>query len=353
MPAPVQVPGRPARPVFRACPPRRCHPANHLRPVVGLLRRSDREEAAQPLPARLAGPVVRHGGLQPRPAGSARTGTSRRARVRPLERAGDARGRSPRRPNASGCGRVAFTYNDPVIFLEYALDAAAACRERGVKTVAVTAGFICAEPRNRFFAAWTPPTSTLRASPRASTRSYARARSAPVLDTLKSSHARNRCLDRDHHAADPGRERSAGELEALSDWIAGDLGPTYRCTSPPSTLTGGCGTRRRRRPRRCWRPGASPWRRASLRLHWQHPRRGRQSTWCHGCGARLIGRDWHELTAWNLSASGRCTECGAACAGVFDGEPGRWDADAARCSWAVFRRGVINPFATGLWKPAI
>jgi pyruvate formate lyase activating enzyme len=49
-----------------------------------------------------------------------------------------------------------------------------------------------------------------------------------------------------------------------------------------------------------------------------------QSTWCHSCGTRLIGRDWHELTAWSLTPDGRCTACGTACAGVFDGTPGHW-----------------------------
>jgi pyruvate formate lyase activating enzyme len=49
-----------------------------------------------------------------------------------------------------------------------------------------------------------------------------------------------------------------------------------------------------------------------------------QSTYCHGCGARLIGRDWYNLTAWNLTAGGRCGECGTPCAGVFDGPPGTW-----------------------------
>lgn len=39
----------------------------------------------------------------------------------------------------TGCRSVAFAYNDPVIFLEYAVDAAQACRGRGIKTVAVSA----------------------------------------------------------------------------------------------------------------------------------------------------------------------------------------------------------------------
>ena len=48
------------------------------------------------------------------------------------------------------------------------------------------------------------------------------------------------------------------------------------------------------------------------------------STYCHGCGALLIGRDWYELGAWNLTDDGACARCGTACAGVFDGPPGDW-----------------------------
>src|SRR5262249_60456651 len=49
-----------------------------------------------------------------------------------------------------------------------------------------------------------------------------------------------------------------------------------------------------------------------------------QSTYCHGCGATLIGRDWYDLTAWNLSVDGRCADCSTACAGVFDAGHGTW-----------------------------
>ncbi len=49
-----------------------------------------------------------------------------------------------------------------------------------------------------------------------------------------------------------------------------------------------------------------------------------QSTYCHGCGMRLIGRDWYELTDWNLTPEGCCTTCGETCAGVFEAQPGTW-----------------------------
>ncbi len=49
-----------------------------------------------------------------------------------------------------------------------------------------------------------------------------------------------------------------------------------------------------------------------------------QSTACHACGARLIGRAWYELTGWGLTHDGRCQSCGTPCPGVFDGPPGDW-----------------------------
>jgi pyruvate formate lyase activating enzyme len=92
----------------------------------------------------------------------------------------------------SGCRSVAYTYNDPVIFLEYAIDVAQACRERGIRNVAVSAGYDCAAPRRApsSTATWTPPTSTSRRSPRASTGSSARARSSRCSRRWSTSGAR-------------------------------------------------------------------------------------------------------------------------------------------------------------------
>ena len=49
-----------------------------------------------------------------------------------------------------------------------------------------------------------------------------------------------------------------------------------------------------------------------------------QTTVCHACGAVLIGRDWHEITAWGLTDKGRCARCDSGCPGVFNGPPGAW-----------------------------
>ena len=53
------------------------------------------------------------------------------------------------------------------------------------------------------------------------------------------------------------------------------------------------------------------------------------STYCHGCGKTLIGRDWYELTRWKLDDSGACSKCGTPCAGVFEAKPGSWGARRA------------------------
>ena len=86
---------------------------------------------------------------------------------------------------ASGCRSVAFTYNDPVIFLEYAADVAEACRERGVKTVAVSAGYICEEPRVEFFSKMDAANIDLKGFTDGFYRNLCSARLGPVLDTLE------------------------------------------------------------------------------------------------------------------------------------------------------------------------
>ena len=153
LPAGMQAARRPAWALLRARVRGRAGRAHDLRAFEWLLRRSDREEAAEPLPPRHVGALVRDRWLQPRRASSARTGTSR-SRARPIRSPTRRRPRrSPRAAQALGCRSVAFTYNDPVIFMEYAIDVAEACRAAGVQTVAVTAGYMCDAPRREFYRA--------------------------------------------------------------------------------------------------------------------------------------------------------------------------------------------------------
>jgi pyruvate formate lyase activating enzyme len=123
----------------------------------------------------------------------------------------------------------------------------------------------------------------------------------------------------------PGHNDSEPELHALTQWVMDKLGPDvplhfsafhpdYRMrdvpATPPATLM---------RARRIGRENG-------LRYVYTgniHDKEG-GSTYCHGCGACLIGRDWYELSDWNLTPDGKCTSCGTACAGVFEAKPGRW-----------------------------
>ena len=224
-----------------------------------------------------------------------------------------------------GCRSVAFTYNDPVIFLEYAIDVAAACRASGIHTVAVTAGEICAEPRREFFPPWTRPTSTSRDSPRTSTRRSAAAISSRC-STRSLSEARDRRLVRDHDPPDPRRERLRRGARRGEPLGGRDLGPDVPLhftafhpdckmldtpPTPPATLT-------RARP--------SPWRNGVRYAYTGnvHDEAG-GSTYCHGCGELLIGRDWYVLTAWNLTTTA-AAGLRHRLPGRFDGPPGRWGA---------------------------
>jgi pyruvate formate lyase activating enzyme len=47
-----------------------------------------------------------------------------------------------------------------------------------------------------------------------------------------------------------------------------------------------------------------------------------QSTYCHCCGERLIGRDRYDITSWTMTSDGECAKCGEACAGLFEARPG-------------------------------
>lgn len=223
------------------------------------------------------------------------------------------------------CRSVAYTYNDPIIFLEYAVDVAAACHERGIKSVAVTAGYVCDEPRREFFRHLDAANVDLKAFTDQFYRRLCSGALTPVLETL----------DYVRHQTDvwleittlliPGENDSPQEIEALSGWIVQHLGadvplhfsafhPDWKMMetppTPPETLV---------RARRIALD-------AGLRYVYTgniHDRET-QSTYCHACGARLIGRDWYVLSDWGLSEDGACAQCGTPCAGVFEAAAGAW-----------------------------
>ncbi len=227
----------------------------------------------------------------------------------------------------TGARAVAFTYNDPVIFLEYAVDVAAACREAGIRTVAVTAGYITPAPRAEFFAAMDAANVDLKGFTEDFYRKLCSAALAPVLETLEYLKHETEVWFEITTLLIPGQNDSPAEIEALSAWVMAHLGPDvplhftafhpdWKMLDTPPT------------PARTLIEARRIARAAGLRYVYTGNIRDEatQSTDCHACGARLIGRDGYDITSWGLTVEGRCRVCGAPCAGVFEGRAGTWGA---------------------------
>jgi pyruvate formate lyase activating enzyme len=156
-----------------------------------------------------------------------------------------------------GCRSVAFTYNDPVIFLEYAIDVADACRELGIKSVAVTAGYMSAEPRTEFYRHIDAANVDLKGFTGEFYHRVCLGKLEPVLDTLRYLKHETGVWLEITNLLIPGVNDSGQEIEAMTRWVAGSSGRTCRYISPPSTPTSRCGTGRLRPQRRSPGPGAS------------------------------------------------------------------------------------------------
>jgi len=218
----------------------------------------------------------------------------------------------------TGCRSVAFTYNDPVIFAEYAMDAADACHALGVKTVAVTAGYVHAGPRREFFAKMDAANVDLKGFTDDFYFRQTGAHLAPVLETLAFIVHETACWLEITTLLIPGLNDSAAELEALSRWVARELGPDvplhfsafhpdYRMTDVPATPAS---TLRRAREIALAQ---------GLRYVYTgnvHDAAG-DTTNCPGCGAAVIERDWYEIGGYALDGEGRCRRCSTPIAGRF------------------------------------
>ena len=226
---------------------------------------------------------------------------------------------------SSGSRSIAYTYNDPVIFLEYAVDVAAAARAKGVKNVAVTAGYITAAAREEFFRNMDAANVDLKAFTDGFYKKLCSARLGPVLETLKYlKHETNVWIEITTLLI-PGQNDSDREVAAISEWIAGNLGPNvplhfsafhpdWRMRDIPATPAASL-TRARKM--------ASE---AGLRYVYTGniDDAAGQSTYCHSCGTCLIGRDGYRITDWSLDEHGRCSACAMPLPGVFEPEPGVW-----------------------------
>lgn len=226
---------------------------------------------------------------------------------------------------AAGCRSVAFTYNDPVIFAEYAMDTADACHALGIRTVAVTAGYIHAAPRREFFAKMDAANVDLKAFSEEFYFRLTGAHLAPVLDTLRYLVHETECWTEITTLLIPGRNDSDAELDALAKWVARELGaevplhfsafhPDYKLddvpATPPATLT---------RARRIAQA-------AGLRHVYTgnvHDVDG-GTTRCSGCGTTLIVRDWHRIDAYDLDEHGACPHCGRRLAGHYGQTAGKF-----------------------------
>lgn len=228
---------------------------------------------------------------------------------------------------ALGCKSVAFTYNDPTIFLEYAVDVASACHSAGIKTVAVTAGYICPEPREEFFRHIDAANIDLKAFTEGFYRKICGAALAPVLETLEYLKHETDVWFELTTLLIPGENDSNDELDRMTRWVAERLGPDVPMhfsafhpdwkmldhqPTPPATLIRAREIALKNGVRYAYVGNV-------------HDKRA-DSTYCHGCGEVLIGRDWYVLSDWNLTADGACNHCGASCAGIFNGPPGDWGA---------------------------
>jgi pyruvate formate lyase activating enzyme len=227
----------------------------------------------------------------------------------------------------AGCTSIAFTYTDPVTFAEYAIDCAQEAHALGVRTVAVSAGYISPEARAEFFRHIDAANIDLKAFTDRFYDKVCFAHLAPVLDTLEWITRETRVWLEVTTLLIPGQNDSEDEIERLCGWVAEHLGPEvplhftafhpdFKMTDLPPT------------PVATLRRAREQGRAAGLKHVYTGniPDAEGQSTYCARCGTMVIGRDGYEITAWRLGDDGRCRACNHPLAGRFAPAPGRWGA---------------------------
>lgn len=246
-----------------------------------------------------------------------------------------------------GCRSVAYTYNDPVIWAEYAIDTAAACRERGIQSVAVTAGYIMPQARGDFFGAMDAANIDLKAFEEDFYFKLTGSHLQPVLDTIEFVCNETNCWVELTNLIIPDANDSPGEIERMCSWVMDHVGPNvpihftafhpdFRMTDRGRTESG------------------------TLVMAYEIARKcglnyvyvgnvhdvTRQSTSCHSCGELLIQRDWHQLGTYAL-AGNHCGRCGVTIPGVFDDAPGNWGARRQPIRIEPIDRTVVQIAGTG------
>ncbi len=224
-----------------------------------------------------------------------------------------------------GCSSVAFTYNDPVIFYEYAVDIAQACHDVGIKAVAVTAGYMCADPRTEFYRHIDAANVDLKGFTERFYKKICAGELKPVLETLEYlKHETNVWFELTNLVI-PDENDSDKEFEEMTQWVVEYLGPDVpmhftafhpdfkmldKPRTPSATLTRARDIAIKNGVRYAYTGNV-------------HDKLG-ASTYCHECGHLLIGRDWYNLSDWNLNNTGICNQCGTRCSGRFEAQPGTW-----------------------------
>lgn len=220
------------------------------------------------------------------------------------------------------CTSIAFTYNDPVIFHEYAIDVADAAREAGVFAVAVTAGYMNAAPRKEFFSHMDAANVDLKAFTDRFYHKICAGRLAPVLDTLLYLHHETEVWFEITNLLIPGENDSDQEIEQMASWVARELScdvpihftafhPDHRMRNVDATSSETL-TRARKIALSC-----------GLRFVYTgnvHDASG-GSTYCPTCTQQIVERDWYQLGAWHL-IDGCCDKCGTEIPGRFANKPG-------------------------------
>lgn len=221
------------------------------------------------------------------------------------------------------CRSVAFTYNEPHVFHEYAIDTAKECRKLGIKTVAVTAGYVCQEPRVEFYEWMDAANVDLKAFTEEFYWKYTASHLAPVLETLVYLKKETKVWLEITTLLIPSLNDSEKEIQEMTNWILKNLGPdvplhftayhpAWKVDFPPTPLS----TLQKARA-------------IALKNGIRYVYTGNvdnpegETTYCHTCSKKLIGRDGFEITDWNLK-EGKCKSCSAACSGIFEPKPGHW-----------------------------
>lgn len=221
------------------------------------------------------------------------------------------------------CRSVAFTYNDPVIFAEYAMDVADACHAHGIKTVAVTAGYMHDIPRRDFYAKMDAANVDLKAFTEEFYYKLTGSQLQPVLDTLTYLKHETEVWFEITTLLIPGQNDSAEEISAMCKWIKKELGadvplhfsafhPDYKMPDIPPT------------PKTTLIRAREIGMREGLHYVYTgnvHNLEG-DTTFCPHCKAPLIVRDWYQINQYRLSKDGHCPDCHTAIAGHFDMKAG-------------------------------